>query len=166
MTKPLFQLDLPKRKASCSSGQEPFTSGMEYFSLLQENETGNWIRQDFCHNCWDKMPKPRPNSFWKSRIKSDKAIPLDMKEKAEAAKEYLRESLRRGSLEDLEDAFVLSVYLLRIKKLITCSQEGECVLYEDPASGELFQVPKLDLSTLQVDKVQKRLSQLKVFKGK
>ena len=162
-----FQLEIPRRSNICSAGKEPLQTGMDYYSILDEDEEGNWSRQDFCAACWEKFARNEALnntlSHWKSKVPNKKAseLPTDRSERAFV---LLKEALARNAPEDREEAFVLALFLARNKKLALREEakhsDGNIYnIYEALATEEMLAVPKLDLSTLQVEKVQQVIAQ-------
>lgn len=159
MIKPLLQQDIPRRKQTCFVGQEFFQPGMDYYSLLNEDDTGKWIRRDFCVDCWEKFAERKGEaSYWKSKVQAEKKQTHTTADKNEKALELLIEALHSPNAHTLEEAFILALYLARNKKLALRSQEENIMIYEVLATEELLAIPKLDLSSLQIDKIQQTLS--------
>jgi hypothetical protein len=68
----LFQMDIPKRNGLCAGHAEKLKPGMEYYSLIAENENQQIIRHDFCTDCWAKALHSemflKKKGFWKSNV--------------------------------------------------------------------------------------------------
>jgi len=163
VTRSMFQFEIPKRSPNCSVCQQSFLAGASYYSFLFQEEKKLWTRQDFCVLCGEKFADGEKHKglsgwYWKSQV-SDKpkaAAPVDRVDKAF---EILHEVLNKDSLEAQEEAYVLSLYLMRQKKLIlrkeTTLPGGEIVyIYEIRDTEEMVSVPKLDLSNLQIEKIK------------
>jgi hypothetical protein len=170
--KTFIQKEIPKRKPTCSIGQEPFLKGMDYYSYIEEDEKGKWLRNDFCSPCWEKFSLQKKNNdqqskvnYWKSKIceKPFSKEPLSFNEKA---LKLLATAILLDSQESNEEAFILALYLARNKKL-AMRKEIDClegtakkcfIIYEVLATEELLLVPKLQLSQLQVEKTREILA--------
>lgn len=162
-----FQIEIPRRSQSCFAGKEIFIPGMDYYSTLEEDESGNWSRRDFCPACWEKFAceEAFKNSWshWKSKVGIKKAADLPA-DRSERALILLKEALAKSAEEDKDEAFVLALFLARNKKLalreeVKHSDGSLYNIYEVIATEEMLAVPKLDLSQLQVAKVQQVLAQ-------
>jgi hypothetical protein len=159
MIRPLLQQEIPRRKQNCFAGQESFVPGMEYYSLLNEDDAGKWVRRDFCLACWEKFAdQKRDASYWKSKVPEEKKHPKTHADKNERALELLVTALQDPNTDTLGEAFILALYLARNKRLALRSQDEDVMIYEVLATEELLAVPKLDLSSLQIEKIQETLS--------
>lgn len=165
----IFQQEIPRRKQICFMGSELFSPGMDYYSLLKEDETGKWLRHDFCIDCWEKFAGQRPRnqtddkaSYWKSKVEDKKIYAKSSIDRNERALELLLQALAKNSPEDIEEAFILALYLARNKKLVIrkeINHPGESsAIYEILATEELLIVPKLNLSQLQIEKIKGTLA--------
>lgn len=159
MNRMILQQEIPRRKQTCFVGQEAFETGMEYYSLINEDDAGKWIRRDFCLDCWEKWKTENltpHDSHWKSRVQAEKKkMPLDHNEKA---LELLREALQKSCTEDQQEAFILALYLARNKKLALRSQDERWMVYEVLDTEEVLLVPKLNPAALPVEKIQASLT--------
>lgn len=162
----VLQLEIPARSRKCCVEQEDFSSGSEYYSLLELDDEC-YKRKDFCPDCWKKhnthpVADKSKKIFWKSRVplKTD-ASPQTI-QRDQYALQLLREFLQSGRKEEEPQAFVLALFLAR-SKLLRCINEvkenGKHVfLYEVAATEEILPVKKVDLSTDQAEEVRKVLA--------
>lgn len=59
--------NITKNSKECLFCRLYFKEKEEFFSALYE-DTGKFVRKDFCLNCWDSVDKGCIFSFWKSRM--------------------------------------------------------------------------------------------------
>lgn len=165
--RPSFQLEIPRRSHKCAECQTTFEPGTEYTSsILEGQDDESWQRLDFCVVCWDRGEKSRAlkgvRTYWKSRVPQRKKI-LDSQEQNDRAFELLRDALSSGDDEAQAEAFVLSLFLVR-KKVLLFRQELEkdqgtlFNIYESADTEEMICVPKISLSSFQIEKVQMELA--------
>jgi hypothetical protein len=166
--KHLLTLEIPRRNHACAAGNETWVPGMECISALSEDESGKWVRKDYCLACWEKMASQEPIDqtwgYWKSTIVAKKKNDVPILDRTERAFELLHEALARGTSDDHDEAFVLALYLVRHKKIIQRNEvkhsDGQTMLvYEVILTEEMIGVPKADLNRLQVEKIQLILAQ-------
>ena len=164
----MFQIEIPKRDSQCSLGGELMAPGLEYYSALKINEgQESYKRLDYCVPCFERLQKENKRgsyigSFWKSTVPKKQALSELPKKKDDQALLLLKEAL--SSSEDLaeEEAFLLSLYLARRRK-ITYRQEllrfGKIFsLYEVVETEEMLAIPKIDLSLLEIKTLQIKLA--------
>ena len=160
----LVKFDIPTRHRRCVLGDEEFTQGMEYFSVLEDTENEGLFRKDYCVSCWEKLLEdPEQNSFgkvhWKSCVPVRKQDSRSNVRRDERAMELLREILEKGEEEEAPEAFVLALLLVR-NKVLQLKQElkeddGQTILlYEETGTEEMLGVTKVDLSQIQTQKIQ------------
>ncbi|WP_075883616.1 hypothetical protein [Candidatus Protochlamydia sp. W-9] len=160
----LFQIEIPKRNGLCSGHAERLQAGMEYYSLIVEGEDHQVIRQDFCAACWPHAIKSelflKKRGFWKSKIEHKKNEVPSLR--FERALHLLKELLEQPSQNE-EEIFILSVFLSHSKKLILRQEfekEGsQWGLYEIAHQDEFLTIKIFPLTTLETEKVQKRLAE-------
>ena len=144
---------------------------MEFYSALVESEEkGLYQRYDYCAPCWSLLNVqklyPKLVSHWKSRVPAKKLVDELPKQRDARVLALLKDAILQNQSPD--EAFVLALYLAR-KRLIVLRQEmalpnggGAASLYEVLETEEMLCVPRLQLSELQVGKIQQSLaSQLK-----
>ena len=165
----LIKFEIPPRSRRCEFGKEDFSQGMEYYSVLEDTENEGFHRKDYCETCWEKLLlDPETASFgkvhWKSRVPVKKQDSYSSLQRDEKAMELLKEILQDGRKEDAPQAFVLTLLLVR-NKMLQFKQEildddGQVVLlYEVAATEEMIAVQKIDLSLIQIEKIQKILAE-------
>lgn len=165
--KSLFQIEIPRRGPSCVKGFETLQPGMDYFSVLQEDEHVGLKRQDFCPICWEASAKEEAlangRTHWKSKVSTKKDDKFLSMNRDERVLELLRETLQQTHEEALTECFVLALYLAR-KRIMALRQElkqedGSYInLYEILASEEMIAVKRVELSSMQTDKIQLKLA--------
>lgn len=161
--KPPFQLDIPKRAQACAKGGEQLTPGMDYYSILVEDDALGLVRHDYCTACWEKGAKAEAlanaRSQWKSKVvfrkEDDAQMHLNRDEKILY---LLREAMKEQTDEAMAETFVLALYLARRRLLYLrqeLEEEGHTVqLYEVAATEEMLAIKKIALSHLQIEKIQ------------
>ncbi len=135
---------IKKRLSHCIAGNEPFTPGSEYISLLTSTDEG-WERADYCLECWEKNKKP--GQFWRGKIPEKKVKKLSPDEKA---LELFRKT------EDQKLLSVLALYLVRRDQAVRRCE----TYYEIPETGEVIVVPKMNLSPEEGKRVGEELVRL------
>jgi anion-transporting ArsA/GET3 family ATPase len=167
-----FNLDIPKRGASCAKGGEAFHPGTEYHSILLETNQDQYKRQDFCCACWDNFAKEemlaQATSHWKAHVivsakQNDKGIIAKQDQiQDDQVLDILKNGLDSEKIEDHAESFLLALYLARKKILILREQfekENQTIfLYEIASTEEILPIRKVALSELQTAAIQQRLA--------
>jgi len=163
----MYQIEIPKRAATCFKGGESFAQGVEYYSALVRGEHDDtYHRQDYCLDCWEKIQiqSKLPGSCWKSAVPIKKETSELPKKRDARALMLLKEVLKdQDTSHKMAEAFVLALYLAR-RRLIFLRQEVRNVgklplcIYEVAETEEMLCVPKISLSELQVEDVQSELA--------
>lgn len=160
-----LQLEIPKRSLSCCHKGEKFLPGTDYFSLIQEDEKQKIKRQDFCAACWQELILAHSETpsfrgyYWKSKIeKKNAATPSSRTERALK----LFKSLIIEASPPEEELFVLVLLLAHLRRLV-CRKEIEeegvrYGLYEILNQDEFVKIKHVDLSTLEIEKIQQALA--------
>jgi hypothetical protein len=165
---PIFQIEIPKRGTVCACDQAPFTQGMELHSILTDAvDEGVYIRKDYCMSCWEKISpqiiSEGVRSIWKSKVPAKKGISDLPKQRDARAMYLLKEALLRQGVDDFAEAFILAMYLAR-KRLIYFRQDliledgQKASIYEVAQTEEMLCVRKIELSSLQIAKIQSGLA--------
>jgi hypothetical protein len=158
----LVQIDIPKRSSYCFHQSEKLIPGMEIYSLLFDGESQRVERWDYCAVCWEKMQNERQlpvnRGYWKSKIESKKSLASSRVERAL----ILLRDLLRASLPDEAEIYVLSLFLAHARQVALRQEylEGDSTyqLYEILGQEEYFTVKVLNLSTTQIEMIQKSLA--------
>lgn len=158
---PLFSIAIPKRATNCVKGKERFVHGMEYFSILvEESETENYRREDFCSVCWSQGVIQKAKSFWKGKVPEGKEAEESHQQNNEGLLGYLKMLMEESRFSH---AFVLALYLTRKKQLIFRKEvvhQGQKVhLYEVPITEEMLSIPRAELSFHEVQQIQATLEE-------
>lgn len=161
-----FQVTIPKRNLHCVASGVRFISGMEYYSLVFENEEEEVVREDYTVAAWATHGKKRQEEVngtnWKGRVperKEDKPTARFHDEKALA---LLKEDLQEKDADLQAEAFVLALFLRRRKALIHRKEvkrkKRGYILYEVNGTEEMLTVPTFTLHELQTDKIQQTIA--------
>lgn len=157
--KPVFQLEIPKRGNQCAQGNEPLTPGMDYYSVLVDDEELGLKRLDYCPACWEKIKNEvKARSQWKAKVvakKEEAPIHLNRDEKIMY---LLKESMKLDTPEAHAETFVLALFLAR-RRILYLRQEVKeddsiMQIYEEAATEDMLTIRKIQLSQLQTDKIQ------------
>ena len=150
------------RADACAATHRPFRPG-EYFYTLLFREGDGFRREDLSEEAWRaRNDNIQPFSFWKTRYEPAPAAPPEP-----LAKETAEQLFRR--LISSPDApanacYVLAVMLERkrvLKQIKTDQAEtGRVLVYEQPASGDVFIVPDPQLRMDEIESVQNEVAQL------
>jgi len=155
----VFQIDIPRRGATCTKGQESFLPLTEYYSVLVDRGDKGFIREDYCPACW-KTVTPA-GTYWKSVVPASAGKELAPSlNREQKALEHLKDALQRGGEQDLQEAFILSLFLARRRWLALRKDLASKQIYELLATEEFITVPKVQLSTLQSTHLQQKLKDL------
>lgn len=163
----LGPIEIPKRSAHCFDQKEPLTAGMDYVSVILNDESGEkFIRQDFCLPCWQKKEKQGLSStyksFWKGKVppsKAEKQVPFH----PDQLLEWLRQALQDSTPAGQARAFVLALFLTRKKQLFLRQevkvQSKPALLFEVAETEEMLTVQKIDLTITQIASIQQELTE-------
>jgi hypothetical protein len=158
----LFQIEIPKRNLLCCDKGERLLPGMEYFSLLLE-EDEKMTRKDFCLTCWNqgslKNSFSNNRGYWKSKIEIKKEInPSSRIDRAT----LLLKNLMENQKENENELFVLVMFLAHARRLALRQElehEGEKFgLYEILKHEEFVTVKIIPLSHLEIEQIQQSLA--------
>lgn len=148
------------RKCSdtCAKCEKAFVDKEELFSRLSFDE-GEYVRQDFCADCWDKDDPGL--SSWKTGF----IVPPPPQEEAvkkENAESLLRKLMAKENEEDLNAIFILTVMLERKKILVERdtqkTEDGRKLrIYEHKKTNESFMVIDPELKLDELEKVQEQV---------
>lgn len=156
----LLQTEIPRRARLCSIGQEPFSAGMEYYSVLIGKGEGVYERYDCCLSCWEKAGQqqyiPQAHSSWKSKVpaKSEQPASQNIHERA---LELLKASLESGVEFEAPHRYLLAIYLARKRVILLRDNIEDTQLYEVASTEEMLQIKVIDLTKIDVDQVQKEI---------
>lgn len=159
----LVQIEIPKRKTVCAGQGEKLLPGMHVYSLIVEEQNKSTLaRHDFCSSCWSqvKLKEGEYRGYWRSKIEQRKASG-DSSLQLRALK-LLREFVENPENKE-EHIFILSLFLARAKIMALrqeFQQEGATYqLYEVLNQEEFFTIKMIQLSQLEIETLQKSLSE-------
>lgn len=165
----IVTFDIPHRLRHCCWGQEVFTPGMEYLSLLESDHQGKYLRKDYCVPCWKKFSSEVDHDkghhiYWKSHIPVKKQEPEHSLRRDERALELLKGICQKESVEDASQAYVLALLLSKNRKLLLrqeIKQDNGIPLqfYEVAATEEMLCIKKVPLSSIQAEQIQQILAE-------
>ncbi len=159
-------LDIPRRSSICCEGAEAFVNGADYFSILDLSEKGDQLlRKDYCLSCWQKVSLNRNNHrFWRGKVPDKKISTTLILDRNEKALFLLKAALECSDESNHNEAFILALFLARHKKLMLRQElinamGCRLMIYEIVATEEMIAVPKVELSTIETEKIQLILAQ-------
>jgi hypothetical protein len=146
----------------CAVTHRPFVPGEYFYTLLYHSADG-YRREDLSEEAWqNRNENIQPFSFWKSRYEPLPPKPPEPlpRENAEQLFRYLI-----ASEDPPENAcYVLAAMLERkrvLKQVKTERNQNGCVLiYEQPATGDVFVVPDPQLRLDELEAVQDEVAEL------
>lgn len=163
----LVKFDIPPRSRRCHSGQEEFIQGVEYMSLLEEVNEESFSRKDFCLPCWKKLFQEGETLIlghvhWRSSVPVKITSSQTALRRNEMALQLLRVMVENEVSENASEAFVLALLLARSKKLQLRQEifreDRSILLFEVIGTEEMIGIPKVNLSTIETEKVQRTLA--------
>jgi hypothetical protein len=119
-------------------------------------------RYDYCAACWEHLKNDAFESFWLARReRSARRAPRLNRRQRSAALRALFESLReRAGEEDMTGHLFLISHLLmkwgglKWRENQAALDGAELVVFEDPASGERYEVPSIDIADEQLVRIK------------
>lgn len=156
---------IPSRGRSCVRGGEPFAAGMEICSLLSTDDQEGFRRSDYCVACWALESPTRAlegTTYWRSVLPERQQVEQGaVAERSEQVLDWLRDALARGDGVGARQAYVLALYLVRLRKLVrrqNVTRDGNpFTLYEMVDGEEAMLVPMVTLSSAEVDELHRDL---------
>ncbi len=150
------------RSDTCSATHRPFVVG-EYFYTLLFRDGDAFRREDLSEEAWAaRNENIRPFSFWKSRY--EPAPPAPPEPLAKETAEQLFRRLISSENAPQNACYVLAVMLERKRVLKQIKSEqtenGRVIVYEQPATGDVFIVPDPQLRMDEVESVQNEVANL------
>lgn len=152
-----FHIEIPKRNSHCCKQGEKFLPGMEYFSVLLEDDLKKVKRFDYCSACWNSPEEKRVvgSGHWKSRLESKNIPPPTSR--AEKALHLLKKLLESEDPPENE-IFVLVLLLCHMRRLALRKEFNENSirygLYENVCTEEFIKIKLVDVSSLEIEKTQ------------
>ena len=148
------------RKCSkiCDQCEKEFADKETIFSRLSF-EQGEYVREDFCKECWDKS---NPGlSSWQTQYLVPPP-PAEEALKKENAESLLRKLMAKENEEDLNAIFILTVMLERKKIMVERdaqkTEDGRKLrIYEHKKTGESFMVVDPELKLDELEQVQEEI---------
>ena len=163
-----FQIEIPRRAASCMQGNETLEIGMEYYSILMPEEKSGYQRFDFCLSCWETAAKDKfaaaAKTAWKAKIASKKEVEdLSTKTRDEKAFYLLKDALDNLKEEEWAETFVLALYLAR-RRILYLRQEipqedgSTLCVYEVAATEEMLPIKRKSLVQVNIEEIQAKIA--------
>lgn len=157
---------IPSRGRSCVRGGEPLTAGMEIFSVLSTDDHGGFCRSDYCVACWALASPTRVlegATYWRAVLPERQQVEQGaIAERSEQVLDWLREALARGDGIGARQAYVLALYLVRLRKLVrrqNVTRDGTpFTLYEVVDGEEAMLVPMVTFSRAEADELHRDLA--------
>lgn len=165
MANALFQVEIPRRNTVCFKGNERLNPGVDYYSLIVQDETQKIVRRDFCSSCWHEFSAEidlsASHGYWKSRIELKNELHSKEKTRVARALTLIKELLENPQQNEGE-IFVLALFLARARCL-TLKQERELdqsvySFYQVVNQHEVLMIKKMDLSHIEVLPIQHALA--------
>ena len=163
-----MEWNIQARAHACQSCQKHFADKETFHTLLFDEKKG-YERLDVCQNCWTEQYSQGATerkgfvSHWQTVYTVPPAAPPDAIQK-ENAESLLRKLMEKNDPKFGPTLYILAAMLERkrvIKVKAQLSREGQRVfVYEDPRSGDLFQIADPNLQLQQLEGVQHEVLQL------
>ncbi len=165
MTAQIFQIQIPKRSLQCHSGSEAFVTGMEYFSLLKENEKNEYERHDYCVLCFQRALEnneiKKGAKYWKSKVPIKKTTLAPQNKDAQIF-ELFKNSTTEATEESNGISFVLALYLARKRTILLRKEilkdKDTIQIYEIADTEEMVAIKKMNLLTSQIEEIQGKIA--------
>jgi hypothetical protein len=146
----------------CAVTRRPFVPG-EYFYTLLYHDADGYRREDLSEEAWqNRNENIQPFSFWKSRYE-----PLPPKSAEPLPRENAEQLFRRliaSKSPPANACYVLAAMLERKRVLKQAKTEqdanGRVLIYEQPATGDVFIVPDPQLRLDELETVQDEVAEL------
>jgi hypothetical protein len=150
------------RSDVCTATHRPFVAGEHFYTLLFREGDG-FRREDLSEEAWAaRNENIQPFSFWKTRYDPLPPAPPDPLPKENA--EQLFRRLITSDRPPANACYVLGVMLERkrmLKQIKTEQTEnGRVLVYEQPATGDVFIVPDPQLRMDEIESVQNEVANL------
>lgn len=160
-----FQIHIPRRHHKCMQAEEILVPGMEYHSILYEEDEDKFRRYDICTECWKNADQAKllegSCTHWVSKV-PDKPVQDELsKDRNERALELLKEGLEGG---DPVKNMLLAMMLKRKKHLQyrqeLAKEDGATYhLYESHTTEEMIAVPQVSISEADIESIQEQITQ-------
>ena len=156
------------RSRSCQSCGQSFADQQPYHTLLFEARS-SFERVDVCSPCWEQQHQHGAKdkkgfvSHWQGQFTMPAPPPPEAIQRGNA-EHLLRQLTERNDPSHQPAAFILAVMLERKRLLKTreqIRQQGRrTIVYEMPATGEIFTIPDPNLRLDQLEQVQRDVAAL------
>lgn len=131
-----MKIHISRRESKCALGEEPFSEGSTYFSVLSIVKT-SFERKDYCKKCFSKQQMEQSSIVWQGKIPHKKPLSLSPDEKTLK----LFYTLLADKESEPKHIFILAQLLLR-KKFFFRLRAHE---YENAFTGEVHHVKEFIL---------------------
>ncbi|PWU08580.1 MAG: hypothetical protein C5B47_04520 [Verrucomicrobia bacterium] len=158
--------EIKKRAHVCTHTGKEFQKGELFYTLLFR-EDGGFRREDLCEAAWiahkDSLSGSginRPFSFWKSRYQPS-APPAPEPIAKKDSETVLRRLIAQNNPVHTNLIYILALLLER-KRLLRAieSEDKDTLVYEYPATGEMFLVRNPHLELDQIPAIQREVADL------
>ncbi len=151
---------LGQSKKTCLLCGTEFQEGEPCFSALQEDESGDLTRKDFCSSCWAENDAEF-FSHWQTSFQN--AHPRKKVDENELLAFYNSlETKKNGHAYELR--YILALYLARKKKLqlieIKNSEKGEELVFDCPENDKRTVILDPELSNERIEELTEEIDSL------
>ncbi|MCR4316046.1 MAG: hypothetical protein NUW37_06805 [Planctomycetes bacterium] len=154
--------NIQKGKLACCVTHREFANGEAYYSVIRPVDDENFVREDYSVEEFKKLDKDKLFSYWKSRrvIESSPGKPkFDL-----ARTEMFLDSLLKSEIQDHSLLFVLSLVLMRKKRLKVAGSRiadgKEFMTFEVSGTKRKFDVENPNLTDEKIEEINNRITML------
>ena len=157
-----MEWNIQARAHACQSCGRQFEDKEAFHTLLFDQKSG-YERLDVCQKCWNEQygqgaaDRKGFVSYWQTVYTVPPAAPPEPTQK-ETAETLLRKLVERNDSKDGPALYILAAMLERkrlLKVKTQLSRDGQRLfVYEQPKTGDIFQIPDPKLQLHQLEQVQ------------
>lgn len=145
----------------CVACSRDFAVKEEYFSALYD-EDRQFVRRDYCPQCWDAQDKAKVYSFWKTRVPEKEETRKVVDD--EIVMNFFMRLQGETDATKVNFRYVLALLLMRKKILklddIRYDDRGEALIMKHREEGTEFVVYNPQLSEEQITQVTDEVGQI------
>jgi len=158
----LSDWNIKRKTDGCNGCNRRFEENEEYFSILYDRNA-EFIREDYCLDCWPSRDREGAFSFWKTRMPTKEEETKKLVDDAVILNFFLR--LENETEERKKDfRYVLALLLMRKKKLkllnVKREEDEEILVFNCPAESRDFEVAVRNLSEEQIQQLTEQVGQI------